>query len=212
MLSLAAMLIARGDAQAASGQLQERLQLVAEHRFHLATALDLLIDACLRSGDVPTAATAADHLSAVVGGADSHQLAALAAGARGRVLIAQGASEAAATELRSAVATLTRLELPFELAHAQHDLGRALTDTSRDAAIDHLRRSLPVSSSLAPSSTPIAWPPSSARWVYPLVPAPRVAGSSPIASNRCSGSCPPVYPTPRLRSDSTSAARLRRIT
>ena len=142
MLSLAAMLIARGDAQAASRQLEERLQLVAEHRFHLAAALDLLIDACLRNGDVQTAATAADRLSDVVGGAHSHQLAALAASARGRVLIAQGATEAAATELRSAVATLSRLELPFELAHAQHDLGRALVDTSRDAAIDHLRRSL----------------------------------------------------------------------
>jgi len=142
MLSIAALLIARGDAPAASRQLQERLQLVAEHRFHLATALDLLIDACLRSGDVQTAATAADRLSAVVGGAHSPQLGALAASARGRVLIAQGATEAAATELRSAVATLTRLELPFELAHAQHDLGRALADTSRNAAIDHLRRSL----------------------------------------------------------------------
>ena len=143
MLSLAAMLIARGDAQAASRQLEQRLQHVAEHRFHLATALDLLIDACLRNGDVQTAGTAADRLSdVVVGGAHSQQLAALAASARGRVLIAQGATEAAAAELRSAVATLSRLELPFELAHAQYDLGRALVDTSRDAAIDHLRRSL----------------------------------------------------------------------
>ena len=143
MLSLAAMLIARGDAQAASRQLEERLQHVAEHRFHLATALDLLIDACLRNGDVKTAGTAADRLSDVVGGgADSQQLTALAASARGRVLIAQGATEAAAIELHSAVATLSRLELPFELAHARYDLGRALVDTSRDAAIDQLRRSL----------------------------------------------------------------------
>ena len=69
MLSLAAMLIARGDAQAASRQLQQRLQLVADHRLHLATALDLLIDACLGNGDVQAAATAAERLSAVVGGA-----------------------------------------------------------------------------------------------------------------------------------------------
>ena len=143
MLSFAAMLIARGDAQAASRQLEERLQHIAEHRFHLAAALDLLIDACLGSEDVQTAATAADRLSdVVVGGADSQQLTALAASARGRVLIAQSATEAAAVELHSAVSTLSRLELPFELAHAQYDLGRALVDTSRDAAIDHLRRSL----------------------------------------------------------------------
>ncbi len=58
------------------------------------------------------------------------------------MLIAQSATDAAATELRSVVATLSRLELPFELAHARYDLGRALVDTSRDAAIVHLRRSL----------------------------------------------------------------------
>ena len=143
MLSLAAMLIARGDAQAASRQLEERLQHVAAHRFHLATALDLLIDASLGNGDVETAGTAADRLSdVVVGGAQSQQLTALAASARGRVLIAQGATEAAATELYSAVAQLSRLELPFELAHAHYDLGRALVDTSRDAATGHLRLSL----------------------------------------------------------------------
>jgi DNA-binding CsgD family transcriptional regulator len=143
MLSLAAMLIARGDTQAASRQLEDRLQHIAEHRFHLATALDLLVDACLRHGDVETAGAAADRLGHVVGG-DKHspQLTALAACARGRVLIAQNAPEAAAAELNSAVATLSRLELPFERAHAQYDLGRALVDTSREAAIDHLRRSL----------------------------------------------------------------------
>ena len=130
MLSLAAMLIARGDAQAATRQLEERLHQVAEHRFHLAAALDLLIDACLRNGDVNTAGTAADRLSDVGGGASSQQLAALAASARGRVLIAQSATEAAAIELHSAVAMLSRLELPFELAHARYDLGRALVETS----------------------------------------------------------------------------------
>ena len=143
MLSVAAMLIARGDAQEASRQLQQRLQHVAEHRFHLAAALDLLIDACLSTGDVKTAGMAADRLSDVVGGGGhSRQLGALAASARGRVLIAQGATEAAAGELHRAVATLSRLELPFELAQARYHLGRALVDTSRDAAIDHLRRSL----------------------------------------------------------------------
>jgi DNA-binding NarL/FixJ family response regulator len=110
---------------------------------HLATALDLLIDACLNTGDVNTAGTAADRLSDVVGGAaDSQQLVALAASGRGRVLIAERATEAAAIELHSAVATLSRLELPFELASARYDLGRALVDTSRDAALDQLRRSL----------------------------------------------------------------------
>ncbi len=82
MLSLAAMLIARGDGQAASRQLEERLHDVAEHRFHLATALALLVDACLSNGDVKTAGTAADRLSdVVVAGTASQQLSALAASA-----------------------------------------------------------------------------------------------------------------------------------
>ena len=142
------------------------------------------------NGDVEAAGTAADRLSDVVGGgAHSQQLAALAASARGRVLIAQGATEAAAAELHSAVATLSRLELPFELAHAQYDLGRALVDTSlrRRRSTTSAARS-PASRTSAPPSTPIASPPSSARWACPLAPAPRVSGSSPIASNRCSGS------------------------
>ena len=143
MLTLAAMLLARGDAQAARRQLEQRLHHVAEHRSHLASALDLLVDACLASGAVEAAGAAADRLRALVaGGAPSPQLAALAASARGRVLIARGATAAAATELHGAVATWSRLELPFELAHARFDLGRALVDTARDAAIDHLRLSL----------------------------------------------------------------------
>ena len=68
-LSLAAMLLARGDAQAASRQLEQRLQHVAEHRFHLATALDLLIDACLSDGDVETAGAAAERLADIVAAA-----------------------------------------------------------------------------------------------------------------------------------------------
>ena len=141
-LSLAAMLLARGDARAASRQLEQRLQRVAEHRIHLATALDLLIDACLSVGDVGAAGTAAERLTEVVGGVDSPQLAALAASARGRVLIEQGATEAAAVELDAAVAAWSLLDLPYERARAQCDLGRALADTARDVAVDHLRRSL----------------------------------------------------------------------
>ena len=78
-LSLAAMLLAHGDAQAAARQLERRLHQVAEHRSHLATALDLLVDAWLGAGDLEAARTAAERLTAVVVGAASQQLAALAA-------------------------------------------------------------------------------------------------------------------------------------
>jgi DNA-binding NarL/FixJ family response regulator len=58
------------------------------------------------------------------------------------VLIAQGDSEAAAAELRTAVGAWANLERPFERARAQYELGRALADTSREVAVDHLRRAL----------------------------------------------------------------------
>ncbi len=56
--------------------------------------------------------------------------------------MANGDVEAAAAALHTALAAWTHLQLPFERARARHDLGRALIETDRDAAIDHLRRSL----------------------------------------------------------------------
>ena len=141
MLSLAAMLLARGDSQAASYQLEQRVQHVAEHRVHLAAALDLLTDACLGEGDVAAARAAADRLTEVTARSESQELAAVAAAARGRVLLAEGATEGAASELHAALAAWSRLELPFERARTQFDLGRVLVETAPDVAVDHLRRS-----------------------------------------------------------------------
>jgi DNA-binding NarL/FixJ family response regulator len=48
-LSLAALLLARGDAPAASRNLEQRLHRLADHRSHLAAALDLLVDHARRA-------------------------------------------------------------------------------------------------------------------------------------------------------------------
>ncbi len=174
-LSLAAMLLARGDARAAGRELEHRLQHVAEHRVHLATALDLLIDACLSDGDLEAAGRAADRLRELAGGAESEQLLALAASAHGRVLIAQGAIEEATAELQFAVATWSRLELPFERARARSTTspGHSSTPLATGPSITCAARSAP-SRYWAPPSSPIGSPRSSAGWACRRAPAPRV--------------------------------------
>jgi DNA-binding NarL/FixJ family response regulator len=62
-LTRAALRLARGDAEAASRALTERLDHLARHRRHGGTALATLVDAHLALGDVPAARTAAARLT-----------------------------------------------------------------------------------------------------------------------------------------------------
>jgi DNA-binding CsgD family transcriptional regulator len=140
-VSIAALLLARGDAAGASQRLVQRLADLAEHRAHLGVALDLLVDAHLARGDVEAAEAAAARLAALAAGADSPRLDALAAGAHGRTGAARG--EAGASEhLRAALAAWTRLDLPFEAARTRYDLGRSLAAGGGNDAVDHLSRAL----------------------------------------------------------------------
>jgi DNA-binding CsgD family transcriptional regulator len=140
-VSIAALMLARGDASGASQRLVQRLADLAAHRFHLGAALDLLVDAHLARGDPEAAHAAAARLAALAAAADSPRLEALAAAARGRTGATRGEAGAPA-QLLAALAAWTRLELPFEAARGRYDLGRTLAAGEPDAAIDHLRRAL----------------------------------------------------------------------
>jgi ATP/maltotriose-dependent transcriptional regulator MalT len=140
-VSIAALMLARGDASGAGQRLVQRLTDLAAHRFHLGAALDLLVDAHLARGDPEAAHAAAARLAALAAAADSPRLEALAAAARGRTGATRGEAGAPA-QLQAALAAWTRLELPFEAARARYDLGRTLAAGEPDAAIDHLRRAL----------------------------------------------------------------------
>ena len=74
----AALALARGDEERASRGLEQRMQRLAEHRTHLAIALDLLVDAHLAANDLPAAASAAQKLDEVAAAAKSLQIEALA--------------------------------------------------------------------------------------------------------------------------------------
>ncbi len=139
-LSLGALLLARGDAPAASRHLEQRLHRLADHRSHLAAALDLLVDAYVASGDRDGACAAAERLAGAVAPVDSDRLSAVVASARGRVAMARGDPEAAIGHLEAALDMWSRLDLPFEAARVRFELGRVLAPS--DVAVDHARRAL----------------------------------------------------------------------
>jgi ATP/maltotriose-dependent transcriptional regulator MalT len=144
----AALLLARGDGDAASRALEQRLHLLEEHRGDLAQALDLLVDAYIAVSDVPRAEAAAGRLGVIA--ADSDRLMAMAQAAHGRAAIAAGAPEAA-VHLESALATWSRLALPYEAARTRAELARALAQDRPEIAVDHARRALAAFESLGAS-------------------------------------------------------------
>ena len=150
-LLTAALSLARGDALGAGRLLEQRLRHLQDHRWHLAGALDLMVDAYLAAGRNDAATRAAGRLSETAATARSPHVDALASWARGRVGLALGDTGAAA-ELEAALKVWSSLELPFELARTRHELARALAITEPDAAVDHARRALTLFEMLGAAS------------------------------------------------------------
>jgi ATP/maltotriose-dependent transcriptional regulator MalT len=147
----ATLLLARGDAPAASRALAQRLQDLADHRLHLAGALDVLVDAHITAGDLDAAEAAAERLSEIASSANDEQLAAMAAAARGRVSIARSDLAGAVGDLRAALQAWSGLDRPFEAARTRFEWARALIASEPDAAIDEARRALTVFAELGAS-------------------------------------------------------------
>ena len=140
--SVAALLLARGDAAAASRLLERRWRRLGQRRLDEAAALDLLVDARLAAGRVEAAATASERLTRLAATTGDDRLSAMASAAAGRVAIGGGDEEQAVGQLDAAVESWSRLDMPFEAARAQLELGRALAATSRDLALGHARQAL----------------------------------------------------------------------
>ena len=140
-LLTAALSLARGDAPAAGRLLEQRLRHLEDHRWHLAGALDLLVDAYVAAGQLEAATGAAERLNATADAASSQRLNAVAAGARGRVLLAHGDTRGV-THLEAALKVWSSMELPLEAARTRFELARALAASEPDTSIDHARRAL----------------------------------------------------------------------
>ena len=150
-LTLAALLLARGDAALARRNLEQRLRQLDTHRLHLVTGLDLLVDARIASGDTGAAAAAAARLSEVAVAVGTDQVAAIAAGAQGRVSMARGEPAASVDRLEAAAKLWSGLGLPFEAARARLELATVLAPSHLDLAVDHARRAMSAFESLGAS-------------------------------------------------------------
>jgi DNA-binding NarL/FixJ family response regulator len=149
-LLTAAVALARGDAPVAGGLLEQRLRHLEDHRWHLAAALDLLVDAYIAADRLDAAAGAAERLWATADTANSQHLNALAAGAGGRALLARGDPDGV-VHLEAALERWSAMDLPLETARTRFELARALADAEPEAAIDHARRALAVFENLGAS-------------------------------------------------------------
>jgi DNA-binding CsgD family transcriptional regulator/tetratricopeptide (TPR) repeat protein len=87
--------------------------------------LAAFVEIVLAAGDVPTARAAADELTEIAGEIDAPLLRAVAAGAQGAVLLADGATPAALTALRHAWTSWQEVEAPYEAARVRILVGLA---------------------------------------------------------------------------------------
>ena len=93
---------------------------------HRSQLLPGAVEVVLAAGEVDPAAELADELASIAEVFGSVALRAMAAYARGSVLLASGQADAAAPELRRAMAVWRSLDAPYEAARARLQLGRAL--------------------------------------------------------------------------------------
>jgi DNA-binding CsgD family transcriptional regulator len=143
-LSVAALLLARGDAEGAARRLASSLGAGRRRpgAALVVPALDLLVDARLAAGDVEGARAVTVRLEELATADPGERLAALTAAARGRVAAVSGDGSGAAAELERALAAWVRLDRPYEAARARLDLAAVLAPTQPDLAVDHARRAL----------------------------------------------------------------------
>jgi class 3 adenylate cyclase len=123
--AMALVLLAEGkvDASVASIKraLDEESSPLSRARF-----LPAAVEIDLRSGDLESAALAADELASVADTYQAPTILAAAAKAQGAVLLAKGDAKGAAHLLRTAITRWQELEAPYELAQARVLVARAI--------------------------------------------------------------------------------------
>jgi DNA-binding NarL/FixJ family response regulator len=121
---LALLRLAQGQVEAADASIRRAMQ-EARGRVARAKLLSPCVEIMLAGGDAKSARAAADELSAIADDFDASMLRAMAAGARGAVLLEQGDPAAALPQLRAACAGWQQLQAPYEHACARILLARA---------------------------------------------------------------------------------------
>lgn len=115
---LARLRLAQGQVDAAAAAMR-RVADAAEDRVTRSRLLPAHVEIMLAAGDVPAARVAADELSGMVDDVGAPLLGALAAQARGAVLLHEGDARGALGALRDAWTAWQALEVPYEAARTR---------------------------------------------------------------------------------------------
>jgi DNA-binding NarL/FixJ family response regulator len=121
---LATLRLAQGRVDAAAAAIRQAAQ-EAHDRLARATVLAAFVEIVLAAGDVDAARAAADELTQIADDVDAPLLRAVAAHARGSVLLAGGDAAAALDALRGACAAWAALDAPYDDARTRVLVGLA---------------------------------------------------------------------------------------
>ena len=121
---LALLRLAQGDAAAAGATIRRALA-ESTMRPNRAALLPAMVEITLAAGETDEARAACDELDEIAAGYEGGMLDAVAAAARGAVLLAEGDAERALVSLRRAVRGWQQLDAPYETARARALVARA---------------------------------------------------------------------------------------
>lgn len=124
---LALLRLAQGRVEAAEAAIRREVDEALD-RLTRSGLLAAYVEIVLAAGDSMAARAAADELSEIAADLDAPLLRAVAAHARGAVLLAEGDARAALDALRRAWTAWQELEAPYEAARARVLVGRACRD------------------------------------------------------------------------------------
>ena len=137
--ALALLRLAEGRPQEAAALLQRGLLGTTDNPVRAASLLAPLVDARLECGDVEGAGAAAAELSEMAASSSIRLIEAYSDLAAARVALAAGRPTDAAEPARRALASFSRLAMPFGAGQARLELARALVDEAPRLANDEAR-------------------------------------------------------------------------
>ncbi len=117
--------LAQGQAAVAAAALRTALVDASDEGTARARLLAAQVEGALATGDRELAASASEELSAIAAALERPAIDAMAASARGAILLADGHAGAGIADLRAASTIWRDLGLPYEEAHARLLIGRA---------------------------------------------------------------------------------------
>jgi class 3 adenylate cyclase len=130
--ALALIRLGEGKIHAAATAINSAVAEETTDLWARARLLPAQVEIAIAAADLDTASAAADELTTLADSRESPVLRAVAQGARGRLLLAEGDAEAAARELRAAMRDWQEVGAPYEVAKDRAVLASALFRLDQD--------------------------------------------------------------------------------